>query len=107
MHCSCQRVLNPRPCPPRCPTLRRCDEGYYGHDCARRRAGLPLLPSRIPSTPWLNASAVEPPAALEPPPSASRLRPLIYVYDLEPLYQSLMLQYRCGADVGMRERERV
>ncbi|KAG2444184.1 hypothetical protein HYH02_009122 [Chlamydomonas schloesseri] len=71
-----------------------CDEGYYGHDCARRKAGLPLLPSRIPTTPWLASVVREPPAALEPPPSATRRRPLIYVYDLEPLYNAKMLQYR-------------
>ncbi|KAG2444185.1 hypothetical protein HYH02_009123 [Chlamydomonas schloesseri] len=71
-----------------------CDEGYYGHDCARRKAGLPLLPSRIPTTPWLASVVREPPAALEPPPSATRRRPLIYVYDLEPLYQARILQYR-------------
>ncbi|EFJ41258.1 hypothetical protein VOLCADRAFT_119761, partial [Volvox carteri f. nagariensis] len=71
-----------------------CDEGYYGHDCARRRAGLPLLPSAVPTTPWLASVIREPPAAMEPPPHATRKRPLIYVYDLEPLYQSKILQYR-------------
>ncbi|GIL77471.1 hypothetical protein Vretimale_2966 [Volvox reticuliferus] len=72
-----------------------CDEGYYGHDCARRRAGLPLLPSTIPQTRWLReVIGSEPPAAMEPPPQPERKRPLIYVYDLEPLYQSKILQYR-------------
>ncbi|GLI69587.1 hypothetical protein VaNZ11_014246 [Volvox africanus] len=72
----------------------KCDEGYYGHDCARRRAGMPLQPSMISSTPWLASVIREPPAAVEPPPHATRKRPLIYVYDLEPLYQSKILQYR-------------
>jgi hypothetical protein len=40
------------------------------------------------------ASVQEPPAAREPPPSPTRKRPLIYVYDLEPLYSSKLLQYR-------------
>ncbi|GFR40871.1 hypothetical protein Agub_g1522 [Astrephomene gubernaculifera] len=71
-----------------------CDEGYYGHDCARRKAGLPLQPSTLPTKPWLASVLHEPPAALEPPPKATRKRPLIYVYDLEPLYQSKLLQYR-------------
>ncbi|KXZ53467.1 hypothetical protein GPECTOR_7g917 [Gonium pectorale] len=72
----------------------RCDDGYYGHDCARRKAGLPLQPSLIPTRPWLASMLHEPPAAIEPPPKATRKRPLIYVYDLEPLYQSKLLQYR-------------
>ncbi|PNH05410.1 hypothetical protein TSOC_008334 [Tetrabaena socialis] len=71
-----------------------CEPGYYGHDCARRRAGLPLLPSAIPTTPWLASVLREPPAAREPPPAATRRRPLIYVYDLEPLYQAKLMQYR-------------
>ncbi len=37
----------------------------------------------------------EPPAAMDPVPKPSRKRPLIYVYDLEPMYQAKMLQYRC------------
>ncbi|PNH07497.1 putative glucuronosyltransferase, partial [Tetrabaena socialis] len=72
-----------------------CEPGYYGHDCARRRAGLPLLPSTIPTTPWLAELLREPPAAQEPPPAPTRRRPLIYVYDLEPLYQAKILQYSC------------
>jgi hypothetical protein len=71
---------------------RRCDEGYYGQDCARRRAGLPLQPSRLIERPWITAVIREPPAAMEPPPAATRKRPLIYVYDLEPLFQSKLLQ---------------
>lgn len=74
-----------------------CDEGYYGHDCARRRAGLPQLPSRIPTTRWLADVVVDPPAAREPPPKAVRRRPLVYVYDLEPMYQAKILQYRVSA----------
>ncbi|KXZ53464.1 hypothetical protein GPECTOR_7g914 [Gonium pectorale] len=72
----------------------RCENGYYGHDCARRKAGMVLLPSYIPERPWVAKEVREPPAALEPPPAPSRKRPLIYVYDLEPLYQSKLLQYR-------------
>ncbi|KAG2431441.1 hypothetical protein HXX76_009456 [Chlamydomonas incerta] len=71
-----------------------CDEGYYGHDCARRKAGMPLLSSTIPTTPWLASVLREPPAAQEPPPAPTRKRPLIYVYDLEPFYQARVLQYR-------------
>ncbi|MEW5301912.1 MAG: hypothetical protein WDW36_004736 [Sanguina aurantia] len=56
-----------------------CDPGYYGHDCARPRASVKPKPSRILTQPWL-ATAV--------------IRPLIYVYDLEPLFQSKMLQMR-------------
>ncbi|GFR40870.1 hypothetical protein Agub_g1521 [Astrephomene gubernaculifera] len=75
----------------------RCDVGYYGHDCARRKAGLPLLPNTLSQRPWVAEQVREPPAALEPPPKATRKRPLIYVYDLEPLYQSKLLQYRLAS----------
>ncbi|KAG2494841.1 hypothetical protein HYH03_007081 [Edaphochlamys debaryana] len=80
-----------------------CDEGYYGHDCSRRKAGLPLLPSRIPTTPWLASVVREPPAALEPPPRATRRRPLVYVYDLEPLFQAKILQYKQNETVWTDE----
>ncbi|KAG2494839.1 hypothetical protein HYH03_007079 [Edaphochlamys debaryana] len=81
-----------------------CDDGYYGHDCSRRKAGLPLLPSRIPTTPWLASVVREPPAALEPPPRATRRRPLVYVYDLEPLFQARLLQYRVGTTTCLHRR---
>ncbi|KXZ48695.1 hypothetical protein GPECTOR_26g598 [Gonium pectorale] len=72
-----------------------CDEGYYGHDCARRKAGMPLLRSRIDDKPWVKrVLGSEPPAAIEPPPRPTRRRPLIYVYDLEPMYQAKIMQYR-------------
>ncbi len=58
---------------------------------------MPLLPSTIPTKPWLASVVREPPAALEPPPAPTRKRPLIYVYDLEPFYQARILQYRCSA----------
>ena len=48
------------------------------------------------SRPWLAEVVREPPSALEPPPAPTRRRPLIYVYDLEPMYQSKILQYRYG-----------
>ena len=68
--------------------------GWYGHDCARKKAGLPLEPSVISERSWLSRNVKEAVAALEPPPKPERKRPLIYVYDLEPLYQQKMLQYR-------------
>eukprot|EP00798_Chlamydomonas_sp_ICE-L_P023547 gene23547-9071_t len=71
-----------------------CDPGWYGHDCSLKRAGLPLEPSRIPQHAWLNKIVAEPQAAMIPPPAATRKLPLIYIYDLEPLYSSRMLQYR-------------
>ncbi len=44
--------------------------------------------------PWLRDAAEEPLAARDPPPAPTRLRPLIYIYDLDPLYNSRLLQYR-------------
>jgi hypothetical protein len=72
----------------------QCDKGWYGHDCSRKRAGEPLEPSRIASVPWLKNTVVEAAAALDPPPQAKRKRPLIYIYDLDPLYNQRLLQYR-------------
>ena len=34
------------------------------------------------------------PAAAEPAPGSTRLRPLIYVYELPPMYNQVLLQYR-------------
>mmetsp|Transcript_19563 Transcript_19563/g.42445 ORF Transcript_19563/g.42445 Transcript_19563/m.42445 type:complete len:788 (+) Transcript_19563:181-2544(+) len=72
----------------------KCDEGWYGTDCSRKKAGGQLEPSRIPQHKWLDYNVREPPAALDPPPKPARKRPLIYVYDLEPLYSQKLLQYR-------------
>ena len=86
---------------PRPPThCTACTAGWYGHDCARKQAGLPLEPSLIPQRSWLSRNVKEAVAALEPPPKPTRKRPLIYVYDLEPLYSQKMLQYRCGQGGG-------
>eukprot|EP00884_Botryococcus_braunii_P008777 jgi/Botrbrau1/17900/Bobra.50_1s0001.1 len=71
-----------------------CHEGYYGHDCARRRAGFPDVPGDELARPWLLEAMVPPPAAADPPVLKKRLRPLIYVYDLPPDYNSRLLEYR-------------
>ncbi|GFH19808.1 EGF-like domain-containing protein, partial [Haematococcus lacustris] len=55
-----------------------CPCSWYGHDCSRKVAGQALEPSRIPQRRWLQGVAVEPPAAQEPPPAATRKRPLIF-----------------------------
>ena len=45
------------------------------------------------SRPWLK-DTIRTPAAADPPPSSHRRRPLIYVYDAPPEYNTRMLQYR-------------
>ncbi|KAL6758371.1 exostosin-like glycosyltransferase [Haematococcus lacustris] len=82
----------------------KCDPGWYGHDCSRKVAGQVLEPSRIPQRRWLQGVAVEPPAAQEPPPAATRKRPLIFVYDLEPLFSSKLLQYRIASSWCIHRR---
>lgn len=42
--------------------------------------------------PWLDLVMAMPPAALDPPPQPTRKRPLIYIYDLPPAYNTRMLQ---------------
>lgn len=45
--------------------------------------------------PWLKPF-VHTPAARDPEPGASRKRPLIYVYELPAIYNSVLLQVRAG-----------
>ncbi len=37
---------------------------------------------------------VSPPAAQDPPPAPTRRRPLIYVYDTDPIFNTKIMQYR-------------
>ncbi|KAK9909083.1 hypothetical protein WJX75_006916 [Coccomyxa subellipsoidea] len=72
----------------------RCHDGWYGHDCAQLASGHPVT-GHIKLKPWLRDVTVEPPI----PEGASeerglRMRPLIYVVDLPPIYNARMLQYR-------------
>ncbi|KAG2488355.1 hypothetical protein HYH03_013045 [Edaphochlamys debaryana] len=82
----------------------RCDKGWYGEDCARKKAGEEMEPGiDVSSRPWLKdlllpvpAAAVEPPpaAAAAPEGGSGRLRPLIYVYDMPPEFTTRMHQYK-------------
>ncbi|KAG2493455.1 hypothetical protein HYH03_008272 [Edaphochlamys debaryana] len=88
----------------------RCHKGWYGEDCARKKAGEEMEPGSA-DRPWLKdvlrpvpAAATEPP----PPPTAGvpgrngsthvppsgRMRPFIYVYDMPPEFTTRMLQYK-------------
>ena len=80
--------------------------GWYGHDCARKKAGLPLEPSIIPERSWLRSIVKEAVAAIEPPPKLTRKHPLIYIYDLEPLYSQKLLQYRIAGSWCTHRRYR-
>ena len=83
-----------------CPTSRVC------------RHAQPCTPRRPPPTvacagmeegdrPWLKPH-VHTPAARDPQPGQTRKRPLIYVYELPPFYNAVMLQVcaRHGGGVG-------
>lgn len=74
-------------------SLPQCDEGWFGHDCAYRQEGVPWSPGREAEQPWL-AEHVHTPAAMPPEPGATRLRPLIYIYELPPRFNQHMLQVR-------------
>lgn len=43
---------------------------------------------------WLENLVVQPPAAVDTGPDRQRRRPLIYIYDLPPAYNAMLLQYR-------------
>eukprot|EP00198_Chlamydomonas_reinhardtii_P007427 XP_001696764.1 exostosin-like glycosyltransferase [Chlamydomonas reinhardtii] len=76
----------------------RCHEGWYGMDCSRQRASAKTREKGYHepggARPYLEHIVVDPPAAKDPPPSPTRRRPLIYVYDTDPLFNSKMMQYR-------------
>lgn len=72
----------------------KCHDGWFGSDCANRRAGVPWTPGMEDGErPWLKPH-VHTPAARDPTPGETRKRPLIYVYDLPAIYNSIFLQYR-------------
>ncbi|GIL93384.1 hypothetical protein Vretimale_17471 [Volvox reticuliferus] len=82
----------------------RCHHGWYGHDCARKKAGEELEPGLEDSRPWLSKVMMSVPAAALEPPSVgpgtaseqhgARMRPLIYIYDMPPEFTSRMHQYK-------------
>eukprot|EP00798_Chlamydomonas_sp_ICE-L_P012371 gene12371-15556_t len=86
----------------------KCYEGWYGTDCARKKAGLPMEPSNIGTArPRLAASAKLPRVMLDPQRQpareqeskdravkTTRKRPFIYVYDIPAEYNTRMLEYK-------------
>ncbi|PNH11304.1 putative glucuronosyltransferase [Tetrabaena socialis] len=80
----------------------RCHANWYGQDCSRKRAGTDMEPGFLDEGPnnrsWLNPAVRMPPAALPTPATPTRPRPLIFVYDMPPEYNSRFLQYRFGGD---------
>lgn len=69
----------------------KCHDGWFGLDCANRMEGVEESPGLAAVRPWV-AEVVHTPAAAEA--LKDRTRPLIYVYDLDPLYNQRMLEYR-------------
>lgn len=65
----------------------KCDTGWYGHDCSQAAAGVVDVPVQP-------AANVEPvlvsplPARQHGPARPERRRPLVYVYDMDPEYNS-------------------
>ena len=76
----------------------RCHKGWFGHDCAYRMEGVADGPGLDESRPWLQPH-VETPASHDPAPNATRLRPLIWVYEMPTDFNSLLLQYRVPRSV--------
>ena len=71
----------------------KCHEGWFGHDCAYRMEGVEDGPGLEESRPWIRPH-VETPASHDPTPGATRLRPLIWVYEMPTDYNALLMQYR-------------
>jgi len=71
----------------------QCHEGWFGQDCAYRTLETPWSPGSELERPWLEMH-IKTPAAQDPPPALRRKRPLLYVYELPPIYNQLLLQYR-------------
>ncbi|EFJ48528.1 acetylglucosaminyltransferase, partial [Volvox carteri f. nagariensis] len=75
----------------------KCHEGWYGMDCSRLRASAKEVTKgdhEGGSKSYLQGIVVNPPAAQDPPPVPTRRRPLIYVYDTDPIFNTKMIQYR-------------
>ncbi|EFJ49814.1 acetylglucosaminyltransferase [Volvox carteri f. nagariensis] len=88
----------------------RCHPGWYGHECARKKAGEELEPGLEDAKPWLKpvvmpvvAAALQPPnsegaagtgSAVGEQHTPGRMRPLIYIYDMPPEFTSRMHQYK-------------
>ena len=49
--------------------------------------------------PWLKPN-VRTPAAADPPASSTRLRPLIYIYDMPPAYNTRMMQASASGSIS-------
>ncbi|KAL4443960.1 hypothetical protein ABPG75_011697 [Micractinium tetrahymenae] len=74
----------------------KCDPGWHGIDCAHRSlAADNSKPGRQVQRPWI-AQHVHTPAKRQFRRGETRLRPLIYVYELPSEFSTLMLQYRQG-----------
>ena len=72
----------------------KCHSGWYGIDCSRKRKGMALDPGDEVARPWLKSVLRPVVAAVDPPVSPTRKRPLIYVYDTWPEFNTDVLQYR-------------
>ena len=70
-----------------------CQDGYFGQDCAYRMPGVNWTLGLLADRPWLQ-DYIRTFSSQDPPPGSIRRRPLIYVYELDPMYNQRMLQYR-------------
>ncbi|KXZ48538.1 hypothetical protein GPECTOR_27g709 [Gonium pectorale] len=113
--------LNEETCLNQCTGHGDCDAGFckchpywYGHECARKKAGFKRELGIELNQTWLRQATAPVLAALPKPPlekgmgggvaalaaaaagasMAGRLRPLIYVYDMPPEFTSRMHQYK-------------
>lgn len=74
----------------------KCYEGWYGHDCAHKVPGVDSTDDDATVwKPWIRDYVRTP--ASEPPTEPTRPRPLIYVYDMDPVFDQIILQYRIDA----------
>ena len=73
------------------PAVAAAADVLAGDSCCARCA--PAAGMEDGERPWLKPH-VHTPAARDPEPGATRKRPLIYVYELPAIYNSVMLQVR-------------
>ncbi|KAI8107071.1 hypothetical protein M9434_001716 [Picochlorum sp. BPE23] len=74
----------------------KCDAGWYGHDCAHKVPGMYIKSTDDAEIdPWIRDFARIPGSEL--PSGGKRLRPLIYVYNMDPIFDQTILQYRVDA----------
>ena len=71
-----------------------CNKGWFGQDCSYRQPQVNWSEgTQFDQRAWIR-NVSRSPSSVYPPPDPQRSRPLIYVYELPPRFNQVILQYR-------------